>query len=176
MFLDLRGSTSIAEKLGEESYFLLIQELFREVTPAILENRGQIYQYVGDEIVISWPVKVGLNQGRCINCFLVIEQMLREKAAYFEEKYGHQPTFKAGLHYGHVMAGEVGVVKREITFSGDVLNTTARIQSKCNELGVNVLISEKLVKALPPTIQMAARVLGAFPLRGKDAQVVVYTI
>ena len=176
MFLDLRGSTSIAEKLGEESYFLLIQELFREVTPAILENRGQIYQYVGDEIVISWPLKAGLNQGRCINCFLEIEKMLRGKATYFQEKYGHQPTFKAGLHYGYVMAGEVGVVKREITFSGDVLNTTARIQSKCNELGVNVLISEKLIKALPVNIQTAAQMLGTFSLRGKEVQIAVYTV
>ena len=74
------------------------------------------------------------------------------------------------------MAGEVGVVKREIAFSGDVLNTTARIQAKCNELGVNILLSEKLVKVLPPLIQKMARDLGAFPLRGKADQVVVYTL
>ena len=176
MFLDLRSSTTIAEQLGEVTYFRLIQELFREVTPAILENRGQIYQYVGDEIVISWPMEAGLNQGRCLKCFLDIEQLLKDKADYYQAEYGHQPTFKAGLHYGHVMAGEVGVVKREITFSGDVLNTTARIQSKCNELGVNVLLSEKLLKVLPDSFQQAARLLGTFPLRGKEAEVVVYTV
>ena len=176
MFLDLRSSTTIAEKLGEDSYFRLIQELFREVTPAILKNRGQIYQYVGDEIVVSWSLESGLNQGRCVNCFLDIQHHLKERANYFQEKYGHQPEFKAGLHYGNVMAGEVGIVKREITFSGDVLNTTARIQSKCNELGVNILLSEKLVQALPSTMRSLARSLGAFPLRGKEDMVVIYTV
>lgn len=176
MFLDLRSSTTIAEKLGEEPYFRFIQEAFRDVTPAILKNRGQIYQYVGDEIVVSWPLNAGLEQGRCIACFLDIQRLLRKRAAYYEEAYGRQPEFKAGLHYGHVMAGEVGIVKREIAFSGDVLNTTARIQSKCNELGVDVLLSEKLVHALPPAFQGAARVLGALPLRGKADEVVVYTV
>ena len=146
------------------------------MTPAILKNRGQIYQYVGDEIVVSWSLKAGLEQGRCVECFLDIQRLLRQKAAYYKEKYGRLPEFKAGLHYGHVMAGEVGVVKREIAFSGDVLNTTARIQSKCNELGVNVLLSEKLVRALPVPMQRAARILGSLPLRGKADEVVVYTM
>jgi adenylate cyclase len=176
MFLDLRGSTALAEKLGEERFFRFIQESFRDVTPAILKYRGQIYQYVGDEIVVSWSLKSGLSQGRCVECFLEIQKILHDHAGYYQEKYGHQPEFKAGLHCGHVMAGEVGVVKREIAFSGDVLNTTARIQSKCNEMGVNILLSEKLIHALPQAIQKMARALGALPLRGKSDQVVVYTV
>jgi adenylate cyclase len=74
------------------------------------------------------------------------------------------------------MAGEVGVVKREIAFSGDVLNTTARIQSKCNEMGVNILLSEKLVQALPESMQKMVRALGTLPLRGKSDLVMVYTV
>lgn len=176
MFLDLRGSTALAEQLGEEIYFQLIQELFRDATPAILRHRGQIYQYVGDEIIVSWPLAEGVSQGRCIECFLAIQRKLRERSDYYQQKFGIQPEFKAGLHYGYVMAGEVGVVKREIAFSGDVLNTTARIQSKCNELGVNVLISDTLFRVLPERIQAAARALGSFPLRGKAEEVTVYTV
>lgn len=176
MFLDLRGSTTLAEILGEERYFLFIQELFRDVTPAILKQKGQIYQYVGDEIVISWSLKSGLEEGRCVACFLDIQKILHQHATHYQQKYGIRPEFKAGLHYGHVMAGEVGVVKREIAFSGDVLNTTARIQSKCNELGVNILLSEQLVHALPAAFQKMAKMLGALSLRGKTSQVVVYTI
>lgn len=176
MFLDLRGSTALAEQLGEEKFFRLIQDLFRDATPAILQHRGQIYQYVGDEIIVSWPVAEGFHQGRCVESFLAIQRMLKERSAYYKKTYGEQPAFKAGLHYGYVMAGEVGVVKREIAFSGDVLNTAARIQSKCNELGVDVLLSESLVHALPAKVQAATRVLGAFPLRGKTDEVVVYTM
>lgn len=176
MFLDLRSSTVLAERLGEERYFRLIQELFRDVTPAILENRGQIYQYVGDEVVVSWSLQEGLTDGRCVECFVQVQHLLHVKSTYYQENYGWVPEFKAGLHYGHVMAGEVGIVKREIAYSGDVLNTTARIQSKCNELGVDLLLSEKLVRALPPAIREAARALGAFSLRGKADEMVVYTV
>ncbi len=176
MFLDLRGSTTLAEQMGEEPYFRMIQELFRDVTSPILRHRGQIYQYVGDEVIVSWSLAEGLAQGRCVDCFLDIQRLLRERGAHYERNYGQRPEFKAGLHYGHVMAGEVGVVKREIAFSGDVLNTTARIQSKCNELGVDVLLSEKLVRALPPAIGEAARALGAFSFRGKSDEIVVYTV
>ncbi len=176
MFLDLRSSTTLAEQLGEGPYFLLIQELFRDLTAPILKSKGQIYQYIGDEVVVSWNLKAGLEEGRCVQCFLDIQRLLGQRAPHYRQKFGVQPEFKAGLHYGHVMAGEVGVVKREIAFSGDVLNTAARIQSKCNDLGVNLLFSEKLFQALPPTLQSAARALGAFSLRGKEAPVVMYTV
>ena len=149
MFLDLRSSTTIAEQLGEERYFNFIRQVFEDVTPAIINAKGQIYQYVGDEIVISWDMDQGLKNANCVQCFFDIQKVLNERAAYYEELYDNiRPVFKAGMHFGPVMAGEVGVVKRDIAYSGDVLNTTARIQSKCNELGVDILISKFLYTKL----------------------------
>lgn len=176
MFLDLRGSTAIAERLGEERYFRLLQDLFRDVTPAILAARGQIYQYVGDEIVVSWPLGEGVAEGRCVSCFHGIRRSLRQLGDRYRSDYGLEPRFKAGLHCGPVMAGEVGIVKREITFSGDVLNTASRIQSKCNELGVDILISGELMRALPDRMGALARTLGEFALRGRSGRVAVYTL
>ena len=66
------------------------------------------------------------------------------------------------------MVGEIGQIKREIAFSGDVLNTTSRIQAKCNDLGVDILASEEFSKinyALPTGIKVEA--LGPKELKGK---------
>ena len=177
MFLDLRSSTSIAEKLGEELYFGFLKNVFQHATPAIINSKGEIYQYVGDEIVISWKMDNGLANANCLRCFFDIQLALRRKAGYYQEAYNVIPEFKAGLHYGYVMAGEVGVVKRDIAYSGDVLNTAARIQAKCNEMGVNILLSKFLLDrlALPPH-SFEPRKIGDLSLRGKQEKVVLYTV
>ena len=178
MFMDLRSSTTIAEKLGEVKYFNFIKEVFKDVTPAILSHRGEIYQYVGDEIVVSWKMENGLQNSNCISTFFSAQQTLNKRKPYYEKKYnGIHPEFKAGFHYGHVMAGEVGVVKREIAYSGDVLNTTARIQSKCNEHGVDILLSKYLLDKLNIDIRTySPKIVGDIMLRGKLSSVMLCTL
>jgi len=178
MFLDLRSSTSIAERLGEVRYFNFIKDVFKDVTPAILYSKGEIYQYVGDEVVVSWKMENGIEQANCINCFFKVQSALLKRNDYYKETYdGIKPEFKAGLHYGYVMAGEIGIVKRDIVFSGDVLNTTARIQSKCNEHGVNILLSKYLLDKL--ALKQNAfhpKAIGDTLLRGKQEEVALYTL
>ena len=176
MFLDLRDSTSIAERLGEMKYFNFLNDVFRFTTPAILRTKGEIYQYVGDEIVISWKMSQGLNQDNCVRCFYEVQRDLKKVEPHFQSEYNESPLFKAGLHYGYVMAGEIGVVKRDIVFSGDVLNTTARIQSKCNDFSVNILVSGTLVGRLSKSITHEAKKMGEILLRGKESEVTLYTI
>ncbi|GJM27840.1 MAG: hypothetical protein DHS20C17_04750 [Cyclobacteriaceae bacterium] len=178
MFLDLRSSTTIAEKLGEQRYFNFLKDTFQHATPAILNSKGEIYQYVGDEMVISWTMDRGVAEANCINCFFDIKEALRKKENYYRALYDNiVPEFKAGLHYGFVMAGELGVVKREIAFSGDVLNTTARIQEKCNELKVNILLSSDLIERLSGQLhQFSTRKIGEMILRGKQQEIALYTV
>ena len=176
MFLDLRSSTTIAEQLGEERYFNFIKELFADATGPIILSKGEIYQYVGDEIVVSWKMKNGISDANCINCFFDIQKMFLNKKQQYLQAYGVAPEFKAGLHYGHVMAGEVGVVKRDVAFSGDVLNTTARIQSLCNEIGVDLLFSKYLSDKLRLNNDtFTSKRMGVFPLRGKHDKVELYS-
>lgn len=175
MFLDLRSSTTIAEQLGEERYFAFLREVFQYATPAILKHEGEIYQYVGDEIVISWEMDKGIRNANCITAYFDIQQELIRRKSYFLAKYQVFPEFKAGVHQGYVMAGEIGVVKREIAYSGDVLNTAARIQSKCNEFGVNLLFSGDLIQRLSLT-GLSPRELGDIELRGKQERVKLFTL
>lgn len=168
MFADIKDATTIAEKLGEEKYFNFLKDFFKFITPAIIASRGEIYQYVGDEIVVSWKMKKGLQNGNAIMCFFGMKRLLQRKSIHFQENYKYHPHFKVGFHFGTVMVGELGQIKREIAFSGDVLNTTSRIQAKCNALDVDILASKAFAAinhSLPENIKVVS--LGDQALKGK---------
>jgi len=132
MFLDMKGSTTIAEKLGHQKHYRLINDYYADMTNSIVRTKGHIYQYVGDEVVIFWSLEEGLDESNCLECFFQIKGKMRNRSDYYMDNYGVVPTFKAGVHFGKVTRGQVGLIKREMLFTGDVLNTTARIQSLCN--------------------------------------------
>lgn len=168
MFLDMKSSTTIAEKLGHQTYFNLLKDYYDTLSDAIIKHEGEVYQYVGDEIVVSWEFLSPKKNARCINCFFAMKEKLNHRRTYFEKKYGEIPDFKAGIHFGEVTAGEIGTLQKAIAFTGDVLNTTSRIQGKCNELGAELLVSGKLLKNIEPNEHYAAESLGAIELRGKE--------
>lgn len=176
MFLDMRSSTSIAEDLGHVRYFQLLNELFRDITDPIVDSRGEIYQYVGDEISVSWPLRRGLGRQRCIKCFLDIRAKLKRRQEHYRTRYGVVPAFKAGFHYGEVTTGEVGLVKKERIFSGDVVNTAARIQETCNTYQVDNLLSKDLLDLLLPKGPLPVREIGSIALKGKRSTISLWTI
>ncbi len=176
MFVDLNGSTSIAEKLGDEKYHQLLKEFFADITNPILDNKGEIYQYVGDEVVIAWKYEDGTQYNRCINCFFDMKREMQQQSKKYLAKYELVPGFKAGIHCGRVVAGEVGIIKRDITYSGDVLNTTSRIQGKCKEFNAEIIASDELISLLALTGKYTARFLGSIKLRGKEKDMELSTL
>ncbi|WP_343912570.1 adenylate/guanylate cyclase domain-containing protein [Aquimarina litoralis] len=176
MFLDLKDSTTIAEQLGHFKYSQFIQDCFYDLNTVVPKHEAEIYQYVGDEAVLSWPYKKGLANNNCVNLFFSFQQRKQQKADYYKEKYGVIPEFKAGLHGGKLMVTEVGVIKKEIAYHGDVINTSARIQAECNNHKVKLLISEDLLKDLSFTTPLTATFLGSVLLKGKQQEVNIHTV
>ncbi len=176
MFLDIKSSTQIAEKLGHKQYFQLLNEFFADITDPIIFLRGEIYQYVGDEVVVSWKKESGLHRNRCIRCFFDIEAKINSLRTKYVEMFGILPEFKAGIHMGEVMAGEMGIIKKELIFSGDVLNTASRIQAKCNSFQAKLLISGTLLRQLPHKEEMVTDHVGNITLRGKSELVDIYQV
>ena len=170
MFLDLKASTTIAEKIGHRRYFDFMSDFITDATTPILNNHGEIYQYVGDEIVISWRMDKGEFDPHCIQCFFDIKNQIDQLSAKYLAKFDVVPEFKAGLHYGNVTVGEVGVIKKELIFSGDAVNTTAHIRTKCNEYGAELLISTNLAEKLN-TEAYEIKQLGDIRLKGKQTLV-----
>jgi len=71
-------TTTIAEKLGDEKYHQLLKEFFADITNPILDNKGEIYQYVGDEVVIAWKYENGIENNRVIECFFNMKKVVIE--------------------------------------------------------------------------------------------------
>lgn len=173
MFLDINSSTTIAEQLGNEKYHALLKDFFADITTPILENGGNIYQYVGDEVVIAWDYESGIKDQHCIRCFFDMKQFIQQQREKYQQRYGLVPSFKAGIHCGQVVAGEVGIIKRDITYSGDVLNTTSRILGKCGELREEVIASSELLAQFHSLAAFVSRPLGGILLRGKGKEVLL---
>jgi adenylate cyclase len=176
MFLDMKSSTSIAEKLGHAKYFEVLKACFADLSDPIVDFSGEIYQYAGDEVIVSWPLHKGLMHNNCLRCFFAMKQSLRNSIKKYHEQFGLLPEFKAGLHLGKVTTGEIGVIKKEIIFSGDVLNTTARIQGLCNAYDVDLLLSGSLIKQLGPDPRFEVKSVGVNVLRGRDEAMELFTI
>ena len=114
MFLDLNGSTTLAENLGNARFYQLLNDFFHDLATAIETNRGEVVEYVGDEIVVCWKMSDGLNQSRCLKCFFDIENEIQGKRGVYLEKFGVVPAFKAAVHCGLVIIGEMGKIKKSI--------------------------------------------------------------
>ena len=170
MFLDLSSSTTIAERLGAQRYHDLLKDFFADITPPILDNKGEIYQYVGDEVLVAWKHEDGIEKNQCVQCFFDIKAFIESNKHKYLHRYGLVPTFKAGIHCGKVVAGEIGIVKRDITYSGDVLNTTSRIRSMCKEFNEEVIASADLLANLCLPKKFSAQPLGSIKLRGKEKE------
>ena len=176
MFLDLKSSTTIAEKIGHQKFFNLLKEIFNDITEPIINSRGEIYQYVGDEVIVTWPVEKGLSENNCLQCFYNIQQVLQVKKEYYLDRYSILPSFKAGLHIGKATVGEIGVIKKDIVFSGDVLNTTSRIEGECNNHNVNIILSSALLQRMPLNGEYLKIPLGEIQLKGKKEKVELVTM
>ena len=175
MFLDMKDSTTFAEELGHMQYFDMLKRYYADLTYPIVAHGGQIYQYVGDEVVVTWDRKKGVQNGNCIKCFLAMRAALRNKAEDYRAKYGVAPSFKAGIHLGNVTSGEIGTVKKDIIFSGDVLNTTARVQGLCNTYQVDLLVTEQLNHALE-NHAFEFNEIGNVSLKGREERVTLYSL
>lgn len=141
MFLDLTSSTTLAESSGHHLYSSLIQDCFRDLSEIILSSDAQVYQYVGDEAVLTWKAGKNFDREECFLFYYSYMELLESKEDFYEEKYGLIPHFKASVTEGLVTATEVGLVKSEIAYHGEVLHIGARILSMCNKLGASLLVS-----------------------------------
>ncbi len=176
MFLDIKSSTTIAEKLGHIQYHNLLNDFIDDLNDAIIFSKGEIYQYIGDEVTVSWTMKNGIENENCLRCFFNIVDEIENNSSRYMERYGLIPEFKAGLHCGDVTIGEVGVTKKGIVFTGDVLNTTARIQELCNTYDTEILVSKELIDLLHLESRYTKKAIGEITLRGKTEMNILYNL
>lgn len=176
LIIDMKNSTATAERLGEVEFHRLLNRLVIDLTRTIVLHKGQIYKYVGDELIATWPLAEGLKQARCVlACFGAIARVAALGPSYKRE-FGLWVEIRAALHCGPVVVGEMGSFKKEIALIGDALNTASRIIDACRKSGEPVIASAALLHqlVLPPGI--AARALGPVQLQGKKNPVDLFAL
>ena len=176
MFLDLKSSTSYAEQLGHIKYSRLIQDCFYDLTDVVRNHQAQIYQYVGDEVVLTWKIKNGLRNQNCINTYFNFKKVLDKRRLYYKKVYGLIPEFKAGLDSGPITVAEVGELKKELAYHGDIINTASRIQEMCNQYQSNILISERLRNQLNGDVDKEFKLIGNIQLKGKNKAINIFRV
>jgi adenylate cyclase len=174
MFMDLKDSTPIAEKLGSQQYFRFIREFIYHVSNALIEYGGRIYQYVGDEIVVSWLYNES-NAKKCIKALIQARRSLNKNHEHFRRRYGVIPEFRVGIHVGEVTVGEIGVIKKDLAMSGDTMNTAARIRTCCSELDQKILMSKDFADAVNFDARHTES-LGMVELKGKTNEMELFAL
>lgn len=166
LLVDLRGSTNITERLGNLRYHSFLKRFIADVTASAVRYGGEVHRYVGDEVILTWTERRGLEDAACVRSVFAMADVIEAASARYMADFGVVPSFWAGLHLGPVITGEVGDVKHEIVYLGDTLNTSARIEQACREFQKPFLASADVIEAIELPAGLEAESLGPVELRG----------
>jgi adenylate cyclase len=172
-FVDLKQSTQIAEKLGALQFHKLLYEFFHDISMSIILTKGEIYRYVGDEIVVSWEIIDGLRNANCIRSYFFMKNRIQKISEKYQGMFGFVPDFHAAYHIGEVVRGEIGDIKSQFVFHGETMFTASKMEKKCSGLGCELLISEPLIKRL--SIPANYEVMGVGKLKS-EREMELFTI
>jgi adenylate cyclase len=167
LFVDIAGSTGLAERLGGVGIHRFLDRTFRLLTLAVVDYRGEVLDYVGDEVIVTWSEKSGAVDCRPLQCFMAMRDELSRTASQFEREFGAAPRIRGSLHFGPVIIGEIGDVKRAIVFNGDVMNTAARLEELSRGVDGGFLASRAAMDRFSSVPPFAVRDLGRLSIRGR---------
>lgn len=176
VFFDMRGSSAIAERIGDIAFHSLLNRFFTDLTEPVLAWGGIVHKYVGDEMIVTWPLDDGKDASGAYTAVLAARERLAQLGSRYQAEFGVAPAFRAILHAGPVVAGEMGEVKREIVLLGDTVNTTAKIEQTAKDLSDSIIASADALNAATPPKDIVARPLGNFTLPGKSSPIDLYSI
>jgi adenylate cyclase len=176
LLIDLRGSSQIAEQLGNLRYHAFLKRFISDVTASVMRYNGEVHRYVGDEVILTWTAEEGLRNANCVRAVFAISDTLETASTGYEADFGVVPSFWAGLHLGPIVAGEIGTVKHEIAFIGDTLNIAARIEQATKELQRPILASAEVVSAINMPVDISSASLGRVELRGIEDSVELFAL
>ncbi len=167
LFVDIAGSTGLAERLGGIAIHRLLDRTFRLLTLSVVDYRGEVLNYVGDEVIVTWPETIGAVDCRPLRCFLGMRKDLADASAQLQREFGVVAQIRGSLHFGPVIVGEIGDVKRAIVFNGDVMNTAARLEELSRKVDGGFLASRAAMARFTSPPPFPVRDLGRLPIRGR---------
>lgn len=166
--VDMKGSTALAERLGDAQFYAFLRAFIIDVSEELIEGGADIHSYIGDEILAVWPPHAA---HRVLPALRAARARIDENTDDYLRRFGAAPDFRAAVHSGRVVVGEVGAEKRQIVVLGDLVNTAARIENEARTLGVDLLVSEEFLRHMDAGAGCAVTPLGDVTVRGRVAPV-----
>ena len=172
LFADMVDFTSIAERLGEEGAYALMQRIFALMAKAVAEHGGSVETFTGDGIMALFGVPVALEDAtlRACKAALQIQARLAAAGPDFEGAFGVRPQLRIGINTGPVVAGRMEDGRAGV--SGDTINLAARLQSLAAP--ASVVLGEAAHRLVDGLVQAAFA--GAQTIRGKSEPQNVYEL
>ncbi len=175
MFIDIKDSTRIVERIGSLKAKALIGKFLFDVSRPITDHKGEIYVYTGDGLIAMWDWANAFRNANVLHAVRGIFDKTRDEAPVYEEAFGITPQFRVGLHGGEVVISEQGDVKRAIGVYGDPINIAARMEQKAKELKQVVILSSEIVENAGDS-GFDFDYLGEETIKGITGPIKVYTV
>ena len=171
LFSDIRGFTSLSERLGPKSSFSFLNDYLRRVGPVIQGNGGFVDKYIGDAVMALFPE----SPSDAVAAAVAMHSVVRSFGA--EKPMGEELKIGVGLHVGSMMLGVLGDSNRmDSTVISDVVNTGARLEGLCKQYGVSVIASGELLERCADASRFPNRLLGTESVRGREVPVRIYEV
>lgn len=177
LFCDIRDFTTLSEKLTPNEILSFLSDYHQILVSIIFQYKGTIDKFIGDGIMATFgtpetkpddalrAVKAALEIRREINKFNVIRKKENKELIHIG----------IGIHYGPVIAGNIGTKNRlEYTVIGDTVNTASRIESACKPLKRDLLISKEVFNQIPDMVSL--KFIGKVKLKGKESKIELYSV
>jgi class 3 adenylate cyclase len=171
LFLDINGSTALAERLGALTMRSLVRKFLSDVSQPIVDYGGEIYLYKGDGLIAVWNWADAVKADAILKAVdAMFAAVAKERDAY-QRLFGVVPGFRVGIHGGAVIVSEQGDAKRSIGIYGDAINIAARMEEAARAHDVRCVISEIVAQALADRSRV--RPIGTEQVKGISAPVAI---
>jgi adenylate cyclase len=179
LFADVRGFTSISERLPPEEVVSLLNEYFERMVEAIFKHGGTLDKFLGDGLmaIFGSPLEDSYQEENALAAALEMLSAASDLSHRITEKYGQTFRIGIGINSGTAVVGNIGSSKRmEYTAIGDTVNLASRLESQTKELGVDILFSDYTRTGLHGELAQRLRRIGGVKVRGRAQEVIAWTI
>jgi adenylate cyclase len=175
---DLRGSTALAEQLAPEQVIAIVNAYVGELARCVFAHDGMLDKFLGDGLMAIFGVLPDVSHGAQPAARAALEMRERIRQLNTERRAHAQAALEFGvaLHTGEVVLGAVGIAQRsDFTAIGDTVNTAARLEGQCKELGLDIVLSGHTASYLPRS-EFSVVDLAAVSIRGRQQSVPLATL
>ena len=176
-FSDLRGFTSLSEKMEPEVVADMLKEYLSEMTQVVFQHKGTVDKYIGDCVMAIWnaPFEDPEHAANAVRTALDFQERTLAVSAKWEEKLGGKIRNGCGINTGEAVVGTMGSRQRlEYTAIGDTVNLAARLESITKDYNTSIIISENTYEHVKG--QFMTRELGAVTVKGKTRPVKIFAV